>query len=68
MKDYIARSDFIHRTISAVGSHFQLRYSEPKAIQWPRGTKFEPSSRLLRKEELDEAICKSSAVSALLSL
>ncbi|KZV40330.1 lipoate-protein ligase A [Dorcoceras hygrometricum] len=28
MKDYIARSDFIDRTISAVGSHFQLRYSE----------------------------------------
>ncbi|XP_075480150.1 uncharacterized protein LOC142520847 isoform X1 [Primulina tabacum] len=69
MKDYMTRSDFIDRTINAVGCHFLLRYSEPKAIQWPLGTKFEPSSRLLRKQELDEAIFNSStAVSAPLSL
>ncbi|XP_073121616.1 uncharacterized protein [Henckelia pumila] len=56
MKDYMTRSDFMDRTINAVGCHFLLRYSDPKAIQWPLGTKFEPSSRLLRKQELDEAI------------
>ncbi|XP_073022078.1 uncharacterized protein [Primulina eburnea] len=68
MKDYMTRSDFIDRTINAVGCHFLLRYSEPKAIQWPLGTKFEPSSRLLRKQELDEAIFNSpTAVSAPLS-
>ncbi|KAI3462401.1 hypothetical protein Pfo_019064 [Paulownia fortunei] len=52
MKDYISRSNFIDRTIEAVGSHFLLRSPEPDAIQCPLGLKFEPSSRLLRRQEL----------------
>ncbi|KAL3844775.1 hypothetical protein ACJIZ3_002178 [Penstemon smallii] len=59
MKDYIPRSSFIDRTIHAVGSHFRLRSPEPEAIQTPLGTKFEPSSRILRKQDLEEAIMKS---------
>ncbi|CAI9753096.1 unnamed protein product [Fraxinus pennsylvanica] len=55
MKDYIPRSNFIDRTIDAVGNHFLVRSMELEAIKYPSGTKFQPSSRLLRKQELEEA-------------
>ncbi|KAL2230462.1 uncharacterized protein LOC105172155 isoform X2 [Sesamum indicum] len=59
MKDHIPRSNFIQRTIDAVGSHFVLRSADPEASQSPLSSKFEPSSRLLKREELEEAIFKS---------
>ncbi|XP_022884504.1 uncharacterized protein LOC111401140 isoform X1 [Olea europaea var. sylvestris] len=55
MKDYIPRLYFIDRTIDAVGSHFVVRSMELKAIKHPSGTEFQPSSRFLSKQELEEA-------------
>lgn len=55
MKDYISRPNFIDRTIDAVGSHFLVRSMELEAIKYTSGTKFKPSSRVLRKQELEEA-------------
>ncbi|KAG8362679.1 hypothetical protein BUALT_BualtUnG0051600 [Buddleja alternifolia] len=60
MKDYITRSIFIERTIGAVGDHFVLRsLPESEAFQSRVGSKYEPSSRLLRRQELYDAILKS---------
>ncbi|XP_022844444.1 uncharacterized protein LOC111367682 [Olea europaea var. sylvestris] len=55
MKDYISRPNFIDRTIDAVGSHFLVRSMELEAIKYTSGAKFKPSSRVLRKQELEEA-------------
>ncbi|KAK6123302.1 hypothetical protein DH2020_042953 [Rehmannia glutinosa] len=63
MKDYISRSSFIDRTIEAVGSEFLLRSAELEDAHCTLGSKFEPSSRLLRKQELGEAIFKSLTAS-----
>lgn len=59
MKDYISRSNFIDKTVEAVGSHFLLRSLEPGEIQSTSVSKFEPSSKLLRRQELAEVILKS---------
>ncbi|EYU35723.1 hypothetical protein ABFS82_12G041000 [Erythranthe guttata] len=59
MKDYISRSNFINRTIDSVGSHFLLTSQSAETIQFPPGSKFEPSSRLLTSHELGEACFKS---------
>lgn len=59
MKDYISRSNFIDRTIIAVGTHFLLRSPEPEAIQYTFDSKFKPSSGLLKRQELAEATFKS---------
>ncbi|KAK6117967.1 hypothetical protein DH2020_048282 [Rehmannia glutinosa] len=63
MKDYISRSSFIDSTIEAVGSEFLLRSAELEDAHCTLGSKFEPSSRLLRKQELGEAIFKSLTAS-----
>ncbi|PIN24253.1 hypothetical protein CDL12_03020 [Handroanthus impetiginosus] len=60
MKDYIPRLNFIDRTIHAVGSQFLLRSVDLEMIRCPLGSKFEPSSRLLRRQELAKATFKSS--------
>lgn len=52
MKDYISRSNFIDGTMNAVGNYFVLRSPEAEDIQNPSASKFEPSSRLLTKQEL----------------
>ncbi|KAL6497404.1 hypothetical protein OROGR_029333 [Orobanche gracilis] len=61
MKDYfISRSDFIDRTIEAVGSQFLLKSSELEGVQCSLASKFEPSSGLLTRQELDRAVFESS--------
>ncbi|KAL6583946.1 hypothetical protein OROMI_003235 [Orobanche minor] len=61
MKDYfISRSNFIDRTIEAVGSQFLLKSSELEDVQCSLGSKFEPSSGLLTRQELDRAVSESS--------
>ncbi|KAL6493613.1 hypothetical protein OROGR_032392 [Orobanche gracilis] len=61
MKDYfISRSDFIDRTIEAVGSQFLLKSSEIEGVQYSLASKFEPSSGLLTGQELDRAVFESS--------
>ncbi|XP_030473521.1 uncharacterized protein LOC115691089 [Syzygium oleosum] len=58
MRDYISRSDFIDRTIRALGTHFSVEPEELEAIQSVPSTKFSPSSRLLTTQELESALCE----------
>ncbi|GFP99354.1 lipoate-protein ligase lplj [Phtheirospermum japonicum] len=61
MKDYIiSRSNFIDRTIDAVGSQFLPSEAELEAVHCSLDSKFEPSSRLLTRQELSEAIFRVS--------
>lgn len=58
MKDYISRSDFIDRTVRALGTHFSVESEELEAIQSGRSTKFSPLSRLLTAQEIESASCE----------
>lgn len=67
LKDYISRSDFIDGTIDAVGNHFILKSQESGTIPNLVSSEFTPSSRLLNRDELEEAISyfpKANAVTA----
>ncbi|KAL3528395.1 hypothetical protein ACH5RR_007717 [Cinchona calisaya] len=55
MKDYLPRSNFIDGTIHALGSHFSVKQMKIEAIESPLNTEFIPTSRLLTKQELEEA-------------
>ncbi|XP_051131521.1 uncharacterized protein LOC127251726 [Andrographis paniculata] len=53
MKDYISRSNFIDRTIDAVGNHFVLKSEDLEDAQNHLSSNFAPTSRLLTREELE---------------
>ncbi|KAL3640611.1 hypothetical protein CASFOL_015579 [Castilleja foliolosa] len=60
MKDYIvSKSNFIDRTIDAVGSQFMPGSVELETVQCSLDSNFEPSSRLLTRQELSEAFLES---------
>lgn len=59
MKDYIDRPSFIERSIHAVGDHFELRAADTEISESPSSRAFVPSSRLLTKQELEEATLMS---------
>lgn len=59
MKDYLSRSQFINRTIDAVNSHFSVRSMELEEAERLCDMEFSPSSRLLEKQELEEALLES---------
>ncbi|KAL3639632.1 hypothetical protein CASFOL_017539 [Castilleja foliolosa] len=60
MKDYdISKSTFIDRTIDAIGSQFFPSLAELETFQCSLDSKFEPSSRLLKRQELSELIFES---------
>ncbi|KAM3375280.1 vesicle-fusing ATPase [Capsicum galapagoense] len=68
MKDYISRQEFINRTISALGSQFSVTSMELESLEYPNDTKFAPSTRLLRKQELEECFESESGNDILQSL
>ncbi|PHT45709.1 Vesicle-fusing ATPase [Capsicum baccatum] len=68
MKDYISRQEFINRTISALGSQFSVTSMELESLDNPNDTKFAPSTRLLRKQELEECFESESGNVILQSL
>ncbi|XP_027121521.1 uncharacterized protein [Coffea arabica] len=55
MKDYLPRLNFINRTVRALGNHFSLKSMKMEEIEPASNTKFKPTSRPLRKQELEEA-------------
>lgn len=55
MKDYLPRSNFINGTIHVLGNHFYVKPIEMEAVESPSNTIFKTTSRLLRKQELEEA-------------
>lgn len=55
MKDYLPRSNFIDRTVLALGNHFSLKSMKMEEIEPASNTIFKPTSRPLRKQELEAA-------------
>ncbi|XP_050121275.1 uncharacterized protein LOC126598930 isoform X2 [Malus sylvestris] len=55
MKDIIPRSVFLEKTVEALGSQFSMRSEQSDAIERTSSTKFVPSTRLLTRQELEEA-------------
>ncbi|XP_042031899.1 uncharacterized protein LOC121778596 isoform X2 [Salvia splendens] len=53
LKEYMSRSDFIDGTMDSVASHFALRSLDADDIQ-NSSSQFEPSSRILTRQELGE--------------
>lgn len=59
MKDYLPRLDFISRTVDTVESHFSIRSTELGEVNSPPNMSFAHSSKLLTKQELEEAASES---------
>ncbi|TQD79194.1 hypothetical protein C1H46_035232 [Malus baccata] len=55
MKDYIPRSVFLEKTVEAIGTQFSVRPELSDTIEATSNTKFVPSTRLLTRQELEEA-------------
>ncbi|KAI4340147.1 hypothetical protein MLD38_025012 [Melastoma candidum] len=58
MKDYLARSEFIDKTISALGSHFSMEHVELEPSQQSLAADFVPSSREITIQEMEEALAE----------
>lgn len=55
MKDYIERSDFVEKTVKAVGNQFTLKHVDLEDIDSYAKGEHLKSTRLLTMEELEEA-------------
>ncbi|KAI4339855.1 hypothetical protein MLD38_024749 [Melastoma candidum] len=58
LKDYLARSEFIDKTISALGSHFSMEHVELEPSQQSLAADFVPSSREITMQEMEEALAE----------
>lgn len=56
LKDYLPRSTFIDRTVSALQTHFLVESVDSEAVRDPSAVKFVPSTRQLTRQELEEAL------------
>lgn len=58
MKEFLPRSEFIQRTIEAIGSRFSLKPESVNLedIDVPSSANFAPNSRLLTEQEIKEAV------------
>ncbi|KAJ4845044.1 hypothetical protein Tsubulata_010834 [Turnera subulata] len=56
MKEYIPRTIFVERTLKALESHFSLQEMNSETIVTPNGATFVPSTSLLTRQELMDAL------------
>ncbi|KAJ4707427.1 Lipoate-protein ligase A [Melia azedarach] len=56
MKEFLPRSVFIEKTIESIENYFQVKHLNLEAAEGPRGAEFVHSTRLLTKQELEEAL------------
>ncbi|KAE9586609.1 hypothetical protein Lal_00004672 [Lupinus albus] len=55
MKDYLARSEFIERTIKAIGAQFSVKPISLESIDIPSASEFVHTTKLLTEQEIQEA-------------
>ncbi|KAK7283552.1 hypothetical protein RIF29_13135 [Crotalaria pallida] len=55
MKDYLPRSEFIERTIKAIGAQFSVKSISLESIDIPSASEFVHTTRLLTEQEIREA-------------
>ncbi|XP_008239929.1 PREDICTED: lipoate-protein ligase LplJ [Prunus mume] len=65
LKDYIPRSVFLDKTVDALGTQFSVRSEQLDAFEATSNINFVPSTRLLTRQELEEAAFGSHAESTL---
>ncbi|BBH03963.1 light-harvesting chlorophyll-protein complex I subunit A4 [Prunus dulcis] len=65
LKDYIPRSVFLDKTVDALRTQFSVRSEQLDAFEATSNTKFVPSTRLLTRQELEEAAFGSHAETTL---
>lgn len=56
MNEYLPRTDFIEKTTEAIETYFSVKNVNLEATEEPCGAEFVPSTRLLSKQELEEAL------------
>lgn len=64
MKDYIERSDFVEKTVKAVGKQFTMKQVNVEDIDSYAKGEHVKTTRLLTMEELQEAMSCTAAQSA----
>ncbi|XP_031377275.1 uncharacterized protein LOC116192774 isoform X2 [Punica granatum] len=65
LKDYLSRLTFIERTVNALGTHFSLKSVDSEANRDSSAVKFVPSTRLLTRQELEEAMSAADSKNSL---
>lgn len=63
MKDYVPRSVFIQKTVEAISAEFSVESEHTDPFE--TNSKFVPSTRLLTRQELEEAAVASQSASSL---
>lgn len=61
MKDYLARSEFIDKTVAAIGSHFSMEYVESEPSLQSSVADFIPSSLQITSQEMEAALAELAA-------
>lgn len=56
MNEYLPRTDFIEKTTKAIETYFSVKNVNLEATEESCGAEFVPSTRLLSKQELEEAL------------
>lgn len=59
MKEYMPRSEFIERTIKAIGAQFSVQPISMESIDVPSVSEYVHTTRLLTEQEIREAILQT---------